>query len=304
VFNVIHFIRDYIEQHNKKEDSAENQIYVSDRRWRKITRLLRTSAFLNDRTEVDLMDCFLIKHCIWNDEEQIDAVFQFVSSAVEKHGYTVSFDFDNVKKELAEFQTEIDEETKFVKDTRKKVLECFHARSDPDTYYYKILNPPSQNDDSIRKTDFNNLSNDNQGFYLYYWRTNYERFENHSRFNIRKGNSKFSIFVNDTEYQLKTEIQGDKRQKTKRPSKNDEKAWDERTAGFLQHTGEMKEQIEQYRNKDLEHLRTNLFVKPELANIVETHITETLKEIDKIEIQIREIQNNYKKLKDEEIVVK
>ena len=65
----------------------------------------------------------------------------------------------------------------------------------------------------------------------------------------------------------------------------------------------MKEQIEQYRNKDLEHLRTNLFVKPELADIVESHITTTLKAIEKIELEIREIQNSYKKLKDEEVVL-
>ena len=71
VFNVIHVIRNYIEQHNQKEENDDSKLYVSDRRWRKIMRLLRTSAFLNGRTEVDLMDCFLIKHCIWNDEKKL-----------------------------------------------------------------------------------------------------------------------------------------------------------------------------------------------------------------------------------------
>ncbi|MEO0075775.1 MAG: AAA family ATPase, partial [candidate division WOR-3 bacterium] len=60
VYNIIHVIRKYIDQYNKREENKENPIYISDRRWRKIVRILRTSAFLNDRKVVDLMDCFLI----------------------------------------------------------------------------------------------------------------------------------------------------------------------------------------------------------------------------------------------------
>jgi hypothetical protein len=44
-----------------------------------------------------------------------------------------------------------------------------------------------------------------------------------------------------------------------------------------------------------------LFVKPKLANIVESHIAATLKNIEKKKKKIREIQNGYKKLKDEEV---
>jgi MoxR-like ATPase len=90
VFNVIHVIRAFIADYNNNDDeNADKQIYISDRRWRKIIRLLRTSAFLNDRNEVDLMDCFLIWHCLWNEETERDTVYQFVRDAIEKHGYTV-----------------------------------------------------------------------------------------------------------------------------------------------------------------------------------------------------------------------
>ena len=58
VFNVIYAIRIYIFEYNKKNENKENKIYISDRRWRKIIRLMRTSAFLNGRKEVDLMDFF------------------------------------------------------------------------------------------------------------------------------------------------------------------------------------------------------------------------------------------------------
>ena len=294
VFNIIQVIRSKIEQHNQNEENAEKQIYVSDRRWRKIVRLMRTSAFLNQREEVDLMDCFLIKHCIWNEEEQIDTVWQFVSEAVEEHGYTKEIDFKNITDEIVNFKTEINEDTKRVKDARVDVLEPVHND------YFEILNPPNQYSYLINQNEFKNLSNQNKSISLYYWHDSYQRVQNYSSYNVRNGDSKFSIYINDTEYTLKTTTQSEKRQLTRRPNEYTEKAWDERAKVFLQHTSDMRNQIEQYRHKDLEHLRTNLFVDPALANIVESHITATQKDIEKIELEIREIQNGYKKLKDEE----
>ena len=73
---------------------------------------------------------------------------------------------------------------------------------------------------------------------------------------------------------------------------------------FINLTNFLKEQLENYRTTDLKHLRVNLFVSPELANIVESHITETRKEIEKIEVEIRRIQNDYKKLENEEKILK
>jgi MoxR-like ATPase len=298
VINVIGVVRDKIRKYNEdNKENVEKQIYVSDRRWQKIVRLMRASAFVNDRIEIDLMDCFLIKHCIWNEKSQIDTVWQFVSGTIEEYGYTKEIDFKDIEDELDNFRTEIDEETKFEKDTRVKVLEPVHND------YYEILNPPDQNSNLISKDEFKNLSNQNKNMYLSYWYDSYQRVQNYYTYNIRKGNSKYSIFINDKEYKLKTMTQGEKRQTTKKPHQVVEKNWDEHVDVLLLTTGDMKAQIEEYRNKDLEHLRTNLFVEPELANIVETHINEVQKNIEKIEVEIGRIQHGYKQLKDEEIVL-
>jgi len=44
---------------------AEQNITVSDRRWRKIVKLLQTSALTNGRQEVLKWDCWLLEHCVW-----------------------------------------------------------------------------------------------------------------------------------------------------------------------------------------------------------------------------------------------
>lgn len=296
VFNVIHVIRSFIEQHNQREENSQNPIYISDRRWRKIVRLLRTSAFLNDRKAVDLMDCFLIKDCLWNQTEQIQATSQFVGEAIQKHGYSLKFNFIGLKEELDEFKNEIKEETKFEKDARVEVLD------DAINGYYEIRGV-NQYNNLISHSDYDSLRNSNKQCYLCYWDPGWRKVRQNNIFNIRKGNSKNSIFINEHEHQLKTKVTGNKRQITKKPHKKVEEDWDGRVTNYLEVTNNQKEELEKYRSNDLQHLRINLFVNPELANIVESHLTATRKEIEKFEVEIRKIQNDYKKLKDEEIII-
>lgn len=59
----------------------ENDIYVSDRRWVKIGKLLRTSAFLNGRKAVDWTDLILLRHCLWNQVDEIPFVFNSILMA-------------------------------------------------------------------------------------------------------------------------------------------------------------------------------------------------------------------------------
>lgn len=79
----------YIQQHAKKVElsaealqffmelrkwCAENQIQVSDRRWRKIVGMLQVSAYTNGQSQVTIWDCWLVQHCIWEKPEQIELV--------------------------------------------------------------------------------------------------------------------------------------------------------------------------------------------------------------------------------------
>ncbi|MDR1866931.1 MAG: AAA family ATPase [Treponema sp.] len=288
VFNVIHHVRHYIAEYNKA--NKENQIYISDRRWRKIVRLMRTSAFLNDRDEVDLMDCFLIKHCIWNEKEHIDTVYRCMKDTIEKFGYTVSLDFKGIQDEITEFKKEIDEETLLVKDTRKQVL----VEQDG---FYEIENPPDSSAKFIIIDVYKRLSTSEQNQYL--WCKRLGKYDQYKPYNIKKGHNEFSFIISNKEYVLKTRLDGEKKVQTKKPNLYTEAAWDNRVKKLLEIANNWKLQIEQYHNKDLKYLRTNLFVRPECAAVVESHITKTIKEIEKIEIEIRGIHHRYKIIKEE-----
>lgn len=298
VFNVIHVIRSFIDQHNQREENKQNPIYISDRRWRKIVRLLRTSAFLNDRKAVDLMDCFLIKFCLWNKTEQIQATSQFVKDAIQKHGYSLKFNFKGLKYGLEEFKTEIMEETKFEEDTREEVLEKVGNGLYEILEYNKFYNSYRY---FIDQTDFHALTFSNEQIPFYKNSQNYKHMVPIYA-TMKRGNSEYSLFIDNKEYELKTIKIGQKRQITKKPHKKVEEDWDGRVANYLEVTNNQKEEIEAYINRDLQLLRTNLFVNPELANFFDSHLTSTRKEIEKLEVEIRKIQNDYKNLKNEEIV--
>ncbi|AHI54167.1 two-component regulator system yien regulator component protein [Spiroplasma sabaudiense Ar-1343] len=41
-------------------------IYISDRRWKKILRLMKVSAVCSNRTTVEMVDTFIVNHTLWN----------------------------------------------------------------------------------------------------------------------------------------------------------------------------------------------------------------------------------------------
>lgn len=48
----------------------EQNIYVSDRRWRKVVKLLQVSAATNGQTEVNAYDGWVLQHCLWSEPDQ------------------------------------------------------------------------------------------------------------------------------------------------------------------------------------------------------------------------------------------
>ena len=103
VCNIICDIRDVLSDRNKATEAmpaAAEPPYVSDRRWRKIMGILRTSAMLNGRFQVDPSDCLLLEHLIWDNDEQIPGVKHLVANTiVSKLGVDIprSIDIDDME---------------------------------------------------------------------------------------------------------------------------------------------------------------------------------------------------------------
>ena len=91
---VISAVRKELALLNKDENHKDGEAYyVSERRWKKIVHILKTSAFLNGRDAVDLMDCSLIEYAIWNTDKQHDEVGGIIEKILKQYGIS----FDNVE---------------------------------------------------------------------------------------------------------------------------------------------------------------------------------------------------------------
>lgn len=107
---VIMEIRRELEVKNQEKNRDEKEkYYVSDRRWKKIIHLLKTSAFLCDRKEVDLMDLQLITYCIWNTPKQREEVKSIVKEIVQEHGLECTTAIDDIEQQIKLFEKYIDE---------------------------------------------------------------------------------------------------------------------------------------------------------------------------------------------------
>ena len=51
-------------------EATNGKAYISDRRWKKIAKLIKASAYYNGRTTTDKPDLLIIPYCIWDNEDQ------------------------------------------------------------------------------------------------------------------------------------------------------------------------------------------------------------------------------------------
>lgn len=111
---------------NDKEKGE--QFFVSDRRWKKIVHILRTSAYLNGRSEVDLMDCQLLENCIWNTEAQRAQVSEIVKDCIRQNGLECESAVGDINSQIEEFKKKVDErwfETE--KEEPKEIIETVNG---------------------------------------------------------------------------------------------------------------------------------------------------------------------------------
>lgn len=88
-----------------REASAELGLVVSDRRWKKIVKLLRAVALVDGRDEVTPWDFWVVSHCVWNSPEQRPAVQEWY----EKHlGVDSSTAPERTKRVIAMMGSELD----------------------------------------------------------------------------------------------------------------------------------------------------------------------------------------------------
>lgn len=208
VFELIHSIKRQIEKYNiQKEEVPHSTLYISDRRWKKIVSLLRTSAFLNETDTIRFSDCTLLLHCLWNEIEQIPIIEQMVSSALDECISHYLCGERTLEQKLSSIREDMKSEHS-LRETKDPALQIV------DTFYHQIERYPVAGNLLIFASDYQSLQKDTQKLF-YVQRDKYRpvnwilKVYDHVRnrnisqsaiVSLKKGTR--SVFINNQEYPL------------------------------------------------------------------------------------------------------
>ena len=135
-----------------KDKTVNRNVYVSDRRWKNIVKLLKASAFIHGRKEVCLTDLLPVYHCLWNEPEECADIRQIVVRAL----------FVPYVKEIAAINLSLKSDLKVsrVREALEKARQKGDRRDDDlmiiDHFYYQIENHGTGNT-YIFIVDYKNL---------------------------------------------------------------------------------------------------------------------------------------------------
>ncbi len=106
--HIIHQVRKSLRSVAIDGTDERRSVYVSDRRWKKIVKLLRTSAFLQDRDSVAPEDLLPIYNCLWQEPEERDEIRRIVIRAM----------FMPLNERLAKMKRSLEEDIKIARAAR------------------------------------------------------------------------------------------------------------------------------------------------------------------------------------------
>jgi MoxR-like ATPase len=286
VLNTIQVIKIKLEEHNAT--NAATPIIVHDRRWKKTIRLLRSSAFLNGRTAVNLMDCYLMIHCLWGAPEQKNRIREIVTESVRRHGYTMAVNLQMIKRELQDFEEEVDQEIR----VRHTVSE--NQLFPIDDEYYQLNKEDDKFEGALMLIkQFKQLTiGASKVINLYDPRKNLV-----NRLKAEKGVEEHTLYIyHNSErftYPLKTRKTERVEIIPKKPHELIQKHWDERHQRLLSYIDAQLKKIEDDTPEHITQSAQHLFVAPSFREVVDSNMQEVENSLQQLRLRLEKLQYAY-----------
>lgn len=288
VLNVIQLINVGIETYNAQPNHADRRIKIYDRRWKKIVRLLRASAFLNGRNKVDLMDCFLAQHCLWNTPEHKEVVREIIIDAVRRHGYSLAVNLSGLRREISDFEKDVKAETQVPHVTQVDQLKPVHES------YYEIEHAGTEfKGRFISIEHFRNLDLEE------FKGTNYYDDERRliNKILTRKSSKENSIELSYNGRELTLPLLTQKAEHraiiNKKPHPILVTHWDERMDRLNHYLAEQEQKLKENSPEELQGLAENLFVDQSLSEIVTSNLEEVRKGLQALKLRLEKVHFAY-----------
>ncbi|MCL9779975.1 DUF3763 domain-containing protein [Vibrio sp. S4M6] len=145
IFEKLYQLKSLLEE-KSDEQFSNDELYVSDRRWKKATKLLKASAYFNGRDSINPLDLLLLEDCLWNSPDSRDVVRNVIREFALKHAFNqqaVEISLSQSGEELDDVQCQLEEQygmlltMESISGIRKKQIYSFNLA---DAKFYKVGN--------------------------------------------------------------------------------------------------------------------------------------------------------------------
>lgn len=291
VLNTIQVVKIKLDEYNARPANQDYPISIYDRRWKKIVRLVRTSAFLNGRSKADLMDCFLMIHCLWSAPLQRETIKDIVTEAIRQHGYTLAVNLRILRQEIIDFEKDIEVEIRVPHITTvNQLLPVKEA-------YYELLKEDGQFEGMyVSIKQFRQLQLGETGV------TNFYDTELNlvNRLNAKKGVAEHTIevFHNSIQYTYSLRTHKVEKQEVifKKPHPIIKQHWNDHYQKLLNYIEKQEEKITNNFPPELKHLSNNLFVDATLGEIVSANLEEVKSALQQLKLRLEKGRYAYESL--------
>lgn len=138
---------------------AQAAPYISDRRWKKISNILKTSAFCSGRNTIEPIDWLLIDYMIWENADQIKSIKKIISKLWIDHVLLKNkeISIEEIENKLNYLINEFDKAyinqdipRKYIKENDSSQHYLYEIEGKKDYFYFLNINESFQNGNNIK----------------------------------------------------------------------------------------------------------------------------------------------------------
>lgn len=267
-----------------QDESESDLFYVSDRRWRKITRLLRAAAAMNGREAVDLIDCFLTSHCVWSTEGQIEPAFSIVSKLIATVAGEVYGDVTAVQSESISIRQSVKAET------TKKVEKTLYEPIIYEGEYVRLLDFEGSTDARMWELDYQELRSDREldvDLFFYDEGGSIGRgFAGAEQYAGRLGERPGEVLINGESYRIEMREVTRTVEEESEPGRETRESLIERTNRLIEDCAAKLERIDHIRASGEREAEENLFVPRRRVEPLTEGLTQTQERIGSLLVDL------------------